>query len=149
MPATRFKLVSAVHLFFLRDRQVLLLRRYNTGYEDGKYSVVAGHLDGGEQVREAAIREACEEVGVELAPEDVEVVGVMHRLSNDERVDWFVAIRRWSGEITNCEPGKCDDLAWFDLDALPPNLIAYVQRGLANYRQGRWYDSYGWLPEER
>ncbi len=149
MSTTRFKLISAVHLFFLRDAQVLLLRRYNTGYEDGKYSVVAGHLDGGEQVKEAAIREAREEVGVELAPEDVEIVGVMHRLSNDERVDWFVVIRRWAGEIANCEPDKCDELAWFDLDALPPNVIAYVQRALENYRQSRWFDSYGWSPEER
>ncbi|MGD8997230.1 MAG: NUDIX hydrolase, partial [Anaerolineae bacterium] len=44
----RFKLVSAVHLFLVRDGQVLLLRRSNTGYEDGNYSVVAGHLNGDE-----------------------------------------------------------------------------------------------------
>jgi len=42
----RFRLVSAVHLFLDRDRRVLLLRRANTGYEDGNDSVVAGHLDG-------------------------------------------------------------------------------------------------------
>ena len=42
--ANRFSLPSAVHLFLLRGDEVLLLRRYNTGYEDGKYSVVAGHL---------------------------------------------------------------------------------------------------------
>ncbi len=37
----RHPFVSAVHLFLERDGQVLLLRRFQTGYEDGNYSVVA------------------------------------------------------------------------------------------------------------
>ncbi len=53
MERTRFP--SAVHLFLIRRGKVLL-RRFDTGYEDGKYRVVAGHLEGGETVRAAAIR---------------------------------------------------------------------------------------------
>src|SRR5512145_1221015 len=113
----------AVHLFFLRNDHILLLRRFNTGYEDGKYSVVAGHVDAGETVTQAAIREAMEEAGVVLRPEDLQVVHVMNRKSNDERVDFFVHVKAWGGEITNAEPDKCDDLAWFPLDALPVNMI--------------------------
>ena len=64
----RNKLPVAVHLFFLRDKQILLLHRFNTGYEDGNYSVVAGHVDAGESVMQAAIREAREEVGIILDP---------------------------------------------------------------------------------
>lgn len=144
MPNHRFTLPSAVHLFLLRGDEVLLLRRFNTGYEDGRYSVVAGHLDGGEQVHEAAIREAREEVGVEIAPEAVEVVGVMHRRADDERIDWFVVAREWQGSVTNCEPGKCDELRWACLDDLPTEVIPYVRRALENYQAGRWYDSFGW-----
>ena len=140
----RFKLVSAVHLFLIREGQVLLLLRRNTGYEDGSYSVVAGHLNGGEEVRAAAIREAEEEVGIEISPQDVEVVGVMHRRSDDERIDFFLAASSWSGEIINNEPGKCGDLSWFDLKELPENVIPYVSRALENYRRGRWFDSFGW-----
>ena len=61
----------AVHIFLLRENHVLLLRRAHTGYEDGNYSVVAGHLDGGERVTRAAIREAHEGVGIALRPTDL------------------------------------------------------------------------------
>jgi 8-oxo-dGTP diphosphatase len=144
MSPERFKLVSAVHLFLIREGRVLLLRRFNTGYEDGSYSVVAGHLDGGEPVKQAMIREAHEEVGITIAPEDVDVVGVMHRRSEDERIDWFLAASSWSGEVTNAEPHKCDRLDWFPLDALPDNVIPYVRRAIDNYRRGAWFDSFGW-----
>jgi 8-oxo-dGTP diphosphatase len=144
MATDRFKLLSAVHLFLVRDGQVLLSRRFNTGYEDGKYSVVAGHLNGDEEVKAAMIREAREEVGVEISPLDLQVVGVMHRKSNDERIDFFLVTTSWSGEVTNREPGKCDQLAWFDLDELPENVIPYVRKALDNYRKGNWFDSFGW-----
>jgi 8-oxo-dGTP pyrophosphatase MutT (NUDIX family) len=123
---------------------VLLLRRANTGYEDGKYSVIAGHLDGGETVVAAAVREAAEEAGIALDPEAVRVVGVMHRRASDERIDFFVAAEAWEGEIRNCEPHKCDELAWFPLDAVPMNTIPYVRRALENFREGRWFDGFGW-----
>lgn len=144
MMAERFRLVSAVHLFLIRDGQVLLLRRRNTGYEDGNYSVIAGHLNGGEKVKTAAIREAREEAGIEIAPQDIAVVGVMHRRSDDERVDFFLTASSWSGEIVNNEPGKCDDLSWFEFDGLPENVIPYVRRGFENYRRERWFESFGW-----
>lgn len=140
----RFMMPVAVHLFLVRGRRVLLLRRFNTGYEDGQYSVIAGHLDGGETVQDAAVREAVEEAGIHIAPDALQVVGVMHRRSNDERIDFFVAAGEWSGEITNCESHKCDELTWADLDALPDNTIPYVRRALDNYQRGRWFDSFGW-----
>ncbi|MBO0782932.1 MAG: NUDIX domain-containing protein [Ktedonobacteraceae bacterium] len=134
----------AVHLFLLRDQRVLLLRRQNTGYEDGNYSVVAGHLDGGEEVKAAMIREAYEEAGIEIAAHNLRVVGVMHRRAENERIDFFLAASEWTGDIVNCEPHKCSELAWYGLDALPENVIPYVRRALENYRRGTWFDSMGW-----
>lgn len=140
----RFAAPVAVHLFLIRDRQVLLLRRFNTGYEDGNYSVIAGHLDGGEEVKSAAIREAREEAGIAINAADLSVVGVMHRRSTDERIDFFLVATNWSGELINAEPEKCDELVWCDLDTLPGNVIPYIRRALNNYRQGVWFDSFGW-----
>ncbi|MBO8165211.1 MAG: NUDIX domain-containing protein [Brevibacillus sp.] len=144
MTKERFKAPVAVHLFLIRDAQILLLRRYNTGYEDGSYSVIAGHLDGNEQVVDAAIREAREEAGITIEPEDVEIVGVMHRKAADERIDFFAVAHRWHGHVVNNEPDKCDQLAWFPLDRLPDNLIGYVRKAIDNYRQNVWFDSFGW-----
>lgn len=140
----RSKFPVAVHLFLLRGDKVLLLRRWNTGYEDGKYSVVAGHVEEGETVTEAVIREAKEEVGIRIDSEDLEVVEVMHRKSNDERVDFFVRATTWSGELSNLEADKCDDVGWFSLAALPANVIPYVRRALENYQQGVFFEEYGW-----
>ncbi|MBA4493377.1 NUDIX domain-containing protein [Paenactinomyces guangxiensis] len=144
MSENRFTAPVTIHLFFIQDDSILLLRRYNTGYEDGNYSVVAGHLDGGETVKQAAVREAKEEAGVQLKEEDVEMVGVMHRKAGDERVDFFAVVRNWEGEIQNLEPHKCDDLRFFPFNELPANMIPYILRAVNNYKEGRWFDSYGW-----
>ncbi len=138
------KFPVTVHMFFIRPGQILLSRRFRIGYMDGHYSVPAGHLDGDEPVRQAAVREAREEIGVTLDPADITFAGVFHRREGDERVDFFVKVRQWTGEPTNAEPEKCDDLRWFDLDALPENTIPYIRRAIANYLAGIPFEEFGW-----
>ena len=74
----RFALVVAAHLFLLDGERVLLSLRHNTGYADGQWGVVAGHLDGDETAVMAISREAREEANITIAPDDLAVVGVMH-----------------------------------------------------------------------
>lgn len=136
----RFSFLSAVHLLLLKDDEILLLRRYNTGFADGQYGLVAGHLDGGEWVKDAMIREAQEEAGIRLCADDLSVVGVMHRAVKSERIDFFLTADTWQGEIENCEPDKCDDLRWFPIHQLPQNTIPYVRQAIENYQQQRWFD---------
>jgi 8-oxo-dGTP pyrophosphatase MutT (NUDIX family) len=139
----------AVHLFFLRDGQVLLLlRRFNTGWQDGNYSLPAGHVEAGETVTAAAIREAFEETGVLVQPADLEVVHVMHRKSEEERIDFFLKVHDWSGTIVNNEPQKCDDLAWYPLTGLPKNIISYIRRGLMSYHNNIHFSEFGWGKNE-
>jgi ADP-ribose pyrophosphatase YjhB (NUDIX family) len=142
--AGRVKLLVAVHLFLIKDRSVLLLRRYNTGYEDGNYSVVAGHIDGNEHVYDAMIREAKEEAGITLAIENLEIIQVMHRKAKEERIDYFFFCGKWEGEIKNMEPQKCDELAWYPLEDLPENTIEYINAAIENYRKGIKFSLFGW-----
>jgi 8-oxo-dGTP pyrophosphatase MutT (NUDIX family) len=141
---SRARFPVTVHLFFIRENKILLARRSNTGYRDGEYSVPAGHLDGDETVRAAAAREAEEEVGVRIKAGDIRFSSVMHRIEGDERVDFFVQVQRWDGEIVNAEPDKCDDLRWVDFDSLPDNTIPYVRRAIANHLNGIPFDEFGW-----
>ena len=140
----RARFPVTVHLLFFRDGKILLSRRYKTGFRDGEYSVPAGHLDGNETVIAAAAREAAEEIGVRIAPQDLLFSSVMHRNEGDERVDFFLLVRAWSGEPVNAEPEKCDDLCWMRIDSLPVNTVPYVRQAIRNHLAGTRFEEFGW-----
>jgi 8-oxo-dGTP diphosphatase len=140
---------SAAHLLLLEGDQLLLLLRANTGYEDGKYSVVAGHIDIGESVRQAMVREASEEANIELNVRDLEVVHVMQRLKVDGEmtIDFFLRPCRWGGTIQNREPEKCSHLGWFSVKDLPSNIVPYVRHAILEVNKGATYSEFGWEDE--
>lgn len=144
MKKERFKLISACHLLLVKENQILLIRRFNTGYRDGFYSVVAGHLDGNESAKTAMAREAKEEAGIDIDENNLKFASVMHRKSDDERIDFFFFTDKWNGKIKNKEPHKCDDLKWFDLEKLPDNIVPYVKKGIENYKKQKGFDQFGW-----
>lgn len=141
---SRFTLITDVHLLLYNDRRVLLLCRQNTGYEDGNYSVVAGHLDGQETTRHALVREAREEAGITLGINDLVLAHVMHRRAQEERISFFFTASRWQGEPRNMDPQKCSHLAWFPMTQLPTNMVPYVVAALERSRQGLRYSEFGW-----
>ena len=139
-----FKFISAVHLFLIKDGKILLLRRFNTGYQDGKYSVPAGHIDGEEKATSAMIREAKEEAGIDISVKRLRMVHVMHRKSDEERIDFFFEATDWRGEPKIMEADKCDDLSWFPINQLPQKMIPYVKTGLENYINNILFSEFGW-----
>jgi 8-oxo-dGTP diphosphatase len=143
----RFKAIVSVYVLFIKDGKLLMLRRANTGYEDGNYSLVAGHADGNEALTEATAREAKEESGVEIEPTELQCKVVMHRIDDREQIDVFFECIQWKGNIKNMEPEKCDDLSWFPLDNLPKNTIPYIHEAVRCYREGILYSEFGWPKE--
>lgn len=138
-PEKRFKLILSVYLILIKDGKTLLLRRQNTGYQDGNYGLVSGHADGDERATVATCREVAEESGITIKPQDLKFAHLMHRRENDERLDIFFTTDKWEGEPKNMEPDKCDDLSWFPLDDLPPNTIPYIKQAIENFRIGIYY----------
>jgi 8-oxo-dGTP pyrophosphatase MutT (NUDIX family) len=137
----RFRVVPASYVLFLRaapsgsapvgGEQVLLQLRAGTGFMDGHWAAAAaGHVEAGESAVQAACREAAEELDVEVTAADLEPLTVMHRTQGsgdpiDERVDFFFACRRWSGEPRIVEPHKSAALEWFDLASPPEPVVPH------------------------
>lgn len=142
----RYHAVVDVHLFLIHDGQILLGERQNTGYEDGKYHVPAGHLEAGETLVDALVREAHEEIGIQIDPADVRFAHLMHHRSNEGRIAAFFAVSSWSGEVQNTELDKCAKLEWFDLELLPENVIPYARYAIGQYVAGVPFSLYGWAP---
>ncbi|MGM0386405.1 MAG: NUDIX hydrolase [Actinomycetota bacterium] len=123
--SARFTLVPAAYVYLRREGEVLLQLRQNTGFMDGHWAAaIAGHVEAGESVTGAAIREAAEEVGVEVPASALTPLTVLHRTDGSEdpveqRVDFFFECRFWLGEPLILETAKCADLRWFRIDALP------------------------------
>ena len=142
----RFKLIPAVYLILRRNDEVVLLRRANTGYQDGKYGLPAGHLEGDESATTGIVREAKEETGVEVNPQHLRLAHVCHRLSRNqpgqERLDLFFETEQWLGDPKNTESDKCDDLSWFPLYDLPENTIPLIKNVLHDIASNVYYSEY-------
>jgi len=137
--------IPACYLVLIRNEKVLLLERQNTGFFDGHFSFIAGHVEEDESFTQGIIREAKEEAGIVLNKKDLKVAHIMHRDSDDSvRVDVFFTTKSWSGEIVNREPHKCSRLEWFELKDLPENIIPYIGKALQFILEGEFYSEEGW-----
>lgn len=133
----------AVYLALIRKGKVLLLQRQNTGYEDGNYGLIAGHVENNETITNAIIREVHEEVGISIFPKDLGFFHIMQRSSMNKRtyLDFFFTTENWHGKIKNMEPAKCSALEWFPLNDLPDNTIPYIRLTLQSYMKKMTYFS--------
>ncbi|MET9274668.1 NUDIX domain-containing protein [Kribbella sp. NPDC003557] len=133
----RFVVVPAAYVIVRRGDEVLLLLRADTGYMDGYWAVPAGHVERGESVLAAAVRELKEEVGIDVDAADLVPLTAMHRTGGngdpiDERVDFFFVTEKWTGEPRLMEPDKAAGLEWYRLDKLPDPVVPHEARVLAS-----------------
>ena len=119
----RFKVGITVGLILLNDKKVLLMRRCNTGYMDGKYALVSGYVEAGETLKQAMLREAKEEIGITLDENELHFVCGIRRGDNFDYINFYFYTDSYMGEVSNMEQNKCDDLKWFDIDNLPDDKI--------------------------
>lgn len=133
-----------VHLILRRGEEILLGQRRNTGWADGCWHVPSGHGEDRESATDTLVREATEEVGVDIDPVDARFVHLVHHWTESARMAVFFEVTRWCGEPTNTEPDKCAGWRWFPLSALPESMIGYAAQALSGYLKGEPYSERGW-----
>jgi len=145
--AEKHKARLAAFVVLERDGKVLLARRANTGYADGMYQMPSGHVEAEEYPSEATVREAKEEVGVDVALKDLEFMHVSYRINKIDNagdyVDFFFKATKWEGEPYIAEPDKCDGLLWAPLDALPENTVPTTRTAIEEYLKNKTLSEVG------
>lgn len=146
----RFKLSAAVFLLLIQNNQILVMLRTDTGWMDGQYSVPSGVKESKETLSQALVREAAEEIGVTIDPEDLLLVHIMHNFTTgQEWIGSFFKAERWHGQPELKEPHKHSEMRWVDLLNLPKNLSPYTRQALQHYLVQSLYSEFGWdVPEE-
>jgi len=144
MEKEQFKIPASAHLFLMSGNKILLHRRRNSSFES-MYGVVAGHLDGNESVTDAIIREAKEEVDIDIKREDIKLATISHSNANNiEYVQFFFFCDKWNGEIRNAEENKCSGLKFFPIDNLPENTVPYIKKAIECANDKIFYFEFGW-----
>ena len=132
------KFLSAIYLIIKnKDGKILLQRRQGTKLWPGFLALPAGHVDEGENVYDAAIREAREELSITITREDIVDTFVVNRRNKSlmPYFDVYFEISSYKGQIKINEPEKCSELKWVDIDNLPSDMIDFEIDAIQNWRK--------------
>ncbi len=124
---------SAVHMLIMDNGKVLLQKRKGSKLWAGYYALPAGHIDEGENQYDALVREAKEELDIEIDPKDIENSYVVLRRNFFEidgkklepYIDYYFEIFKYQGTPRIAELDKCDELIWADINNLPEPFVNY------------------------
>ena len=134
-----------VYLILREGNKILLSLRQNTKFEDGNWSLIAGHVEENENATEAMIREAEEEANIKILPENLKAIYVMDRItSNRQNIDIFFNCSKYFGELLNNEPHKCGGISFFDINNLPQNTVNYVKKAISDIENKIIYSEFGY-----
>jgi|SRR3989344_2978008 len=130
----RLKIKPAVYAIIQNGEKILLLKRFNSGWMDGRYTLPSGHIDQRESPTGAVIREIKEETSVAVEKENLELVHVMYE--KDAYIDFYFKVTSYSGEITHAEPERSSEILWEKDIKGNKNIIEKVKLSLLSYKSG-------------
>lgn len=124
---------SAIHMIIMDKNKVLVQKRKGSKLWPGYYALPAGHIDKGENQYDALIREAKEELNIEIDLQNIiKEYTVLRRnyfkIDNkilEPYIDYYFEIKKYKGTPVIAETDKCDELLWVDINNLPYPFINY------------------------
>ena len=141
--AERFKTTICVDLMISRNlgqvKEILLMKRKNTGFNDGEYELPGGHLEANEDLFDAMIREAKEELLLDIDRKSLKIATIMHHYTSNR----LNVIFKLDGKNLNPqigEPNKCESLNWFNIQKLPANITDKMRTIINNIATGTLYE---------
>ncbi len=147
-----YKTPSSVIVLLLKkdggETYVLCQKRKNTGFADGLWDFsCSGKVEEGETMREAAVREAGEELGITINPDNLRFAALGHKRDKGCGLTFYKAyftLTVYEGEPSICESEKCAELKWFALSDLPSDIMEEDKVAAATFLRGEHYFEYGW-----
>ncbi|MFG3589454.1 NUDIX domain-containing protein [Streptomyces sp. NPDC047990] len=140
--------IVGVHLH-LKDEQgriLLGLRHPDSAFAPDEWHFLAGHCEREAAVR-CLVREAQEEAGLIIEPDDVELVHVVHHIDSPTgraRIALVFQAHAWSGTPQLLEPDRCVAWQWFSPQDLPAKVVPYTRQAIEGIGAGRSYSQTGW-----
>lgn len=145
MQEEKYTTKVTVGLILIKEDKILLIKRKNTGYMDGMYAFVAGHVEKGESLKQSMIREANEEAGILLDEKDIEFVcAIRDGKRDDEYINFYFKADKYSGKVRIAEKEKCEEIIWVNINEIPENIIPNDLRAINNMKKGIHLDEYNW-----
>jgi 8-oxo-dGTP diphosphatase len=145
MSTERFRPYCAVYLLLIdTDNNLLMSRRFQTGFRDGEMNLPSGHVEIGEFPVDAMIREAREEINAELSSTDLQMVHTCFRAQSKTPtdkvyVDFYFISKSIQLNIKNNEPEKCDLIQWYPIDNLPSNTSDFLVQIISDVQNNITY----------
>lgn len=129
-----------------KNDQILLLRRINTNFGQGLYSLVGGKVETDERALHAIRREVLEEIGLDIAETDFDLVHTFHRKGTEKPLValCFKANIANMPAPHNAEPKKHDDLRFFNINELPANILPAHKQAIEYICKNIPYSEHGW-----
>lgn len=131
--------LSSISLIIKNENnEILLQKRNNTKLWPNRIALPAGHIDEGENAYEAAIREAKEELGIDISKEDIIDTFVVSRKNKNlsPYYDIYFEIEKYQGKLTINEPDKCSKLMWCNINDLPEYMLEFEKVAIDNNSKG-------------
>lgn len=122
------------------EKEILLSLRKNTGYRDGEYELPGGHVEKGEDIIDSMIREAKEELSIQLKRENLEIIHILHHYNGD-RINFIFTANAYEGIPMIGEPEECEKIEWFNINNLPSNIMPKIKKCIEEISKGIFYSN--------